>query len=239
MKVFAQTDIGRIRPLNEDSYYLPRADECFCAVADGMGGHNAGEVASATAVEVFSNTMRSHSVSAASIHRAVEEANAAVHSRSLRAEELSGMGTTFTALALAGKTVHIAHVGDSRAYLLRNGTIMRLTLDHTLVEDMVMKGLITAREAKYHPKRNIITRALGTGEQVDIDLIQIEVEKNDVFFLCTDGLSNHVEDREILEISNRALLWQEKLRELIRCALERGGNDNITALYAVFEEALQ
>lgn len=239
MKVFAQTDIGRIRPLNEDFYYLPGEEEYFCAVADGMGGHNAGEVASATAVEIFSETMRRNAVSAASINHAVEEANAAVHSRSLRAEELSGMGTTFTALALSGHTVHIAHVGDSRAYLLRNGAIMRLTLDHTLVEDMVLKGLITPREAKYHPKRNIITRALGTGDKVEVDLIQLELEKGDAFFLCTDGLSNYVEDREICEVSHRDLSWQEKLRILVERALEKGGSDNITAMYAVFEEDIK
>jgi len=238
MKVFAQTDIGRIRPLNEDSYYLPREDERFCAVADGMGGHNAGEVASARAVEVFSETMRENAVSAASIHHAVEKANTAVYSQSLAAEELSGMGTTFTALAQAGNTVHIAHVGDSRAYLLRNGSIMRLTMDHTLVEDMVLKGLITPREAKYHPKRNIITRALGTNDTVEIDLIQIKLEKGDAFFLCSDGLSNHVEDREILEISKQDLPWNEKLRCLVQRALEQGGTDNITALFAVFEEEI-
>ena len=239
MKVFAQTDIGRIRPLNEDSYYLPREGETFCAVADGMGGHNAGEVASASAVEIFSGSMRQGPVSAASIHHAVERANEAVYRRSLNAEELSGMGTTFTALAQAGNTVHIAHVGDSRAYLLRNGTIMRLTMDHTLVEDMVMRGLITSREAKYHPKRNIITRALGTNDTVDVDIIQIQLEKNDVFFLCSDGLSNHVEDREILEISHREKSWQEKLSDLVSRALEQGGSDNITAMYAVFEEEAQ
>ena len=238
MKVFAQTDIGRIRPINEDSYYLPMEGERFCAVADGMGGHNAGEVASAAAVEVFSETMRKNHISASSLRHAVEKANAAVYSRSLNARELSGMGTTFTALAQSGNTVHIAHVGDSRAYLLRNDTIMRLTIDHTLVEDMVMRGVITAREAKYHPKRNIITRALGTNDTVDVDMIQIELEKGDVFFLCTDGFSNYAEDQEILEISRRSLSWKEKLRALVALALERGGSDNITAMYAVFEEGI-
>ena len=239
MKVFAQTDIGKVRALNEDSYYLPREGEHFCAVADGMGGHNAGEVASARAVEVFSEAMRQNAVSAASMRHAVEKANAAVYSQSLGAEELSGMGTTFTALGLSGNTVHIAHVGDSRAYLLRNGTIMRLTMDHTLVEDMVLKGLITPREAKFHPKRNIITRALGTADNVEVDLIQLDLEPGDVFFLCSDGLSNYVDDRNILEISGRKLSWQEKLNELVRWALENGGSDNITALYAVFEEDLK
>lgn len=238
MRVYARTDVGKLRSINEDAFYLPREGECFCAIADGMGGHNAGEVASAMAVEVFAEAMRgSGAPGGMAMHRAVERANAAVHARSLEAEQWAGMGTTFTALSLCGNDIHIAHVGDSRAYLLRNGTIMRLTMDHTLVEEMVLKGLITAREAKYHPKRNYITRALGTAERVEVDLIQIERLRGDVLFLCTDGLSNHVEEKKILEISRRDCDWEEKLRAVVDAALEDGGTDNITAMYAVFEEA--
>ena len=145
-------------------------------------------------------------------------------------------GTTFTALAQSGDSVQIAHVGDSRAYLMRNGAIMRLTTDHTLVEEMVLKGLITPREAKYHPKRNYITRALGTAERVKVDLIQVEIRPGDVFFLCSDGLSNHVEDHQLQEITSLPIGWPEKLEKLVKLALDNGGNDNITAMYAVFEE---
>ena len=237
MKVFARTDIGKHRPINEDSFYLPVEGEQFCAIADGMGGHNAGEVASAMAVEFFSEKLRREGVSADAMREAVEGANAAIFEKAGKAESLSGMGTTFTALGFSGRSVHIAHVGDSRAYLMRNGTIMRLTLDHTLVEEMVLKGLITPREAKYHPKRNIITRALGTVEDVEVDLIQIEVQEGDVFFLCTDGLSNHVEDKHILEISREEnISWDERLQKLIKAALDDGGNDNITAMFAVCGE---
>ena len=127
-------------------------------------------------------------------------------------------------------------MGDSRCYLVRNGSIMRLTLDHTLVEEMVLKGLISPREAKHHPKRNYITRALGTAARVEVDLIQVELRKGDIFFLCSDGLSNHVEDRAILEITLGTGSWEEKLKLLVEAALRGGGSDNITAMYAVAEE---
>lgn len=238
MKVFARTDIGRVRAMNEDSYYLPAEGERFCAVADGMGGHNAGEVASALAVKVFAQSLRDCKLlSGSALQTAVERANAVVYAKSLENEQCAGMGTTFTALAEQDGGIYIAHVGDSRCYLVRNGAIMRLTLDHTLVEEMVLKGLITPREAKYHPKRNYITRALGTAEDVEVDIIHVEAQAGDVFFLCSDGLSNHVEDIRIQEITMGGESWQEKLEKLVNLAMENGGTDNITAMFAVPGEA--
>lgn len=237
MKVFVRSDIGKVRPINEDAYYAPAGDERFCAIADGMGGHNAGEVASAMAVNIFSEELSGvNEPDGQVMRRAVECANARIHEKSMENDQCNGMGTTFTALAFAGGNAHIAHVGDSRAYLLRNGTIMRLTLDHTLVEEMVLKGLITPREAKYHPKRNYITRALGTMDTVEVDLIQIEILPGDVFFLCTDGLSNHVEDKKILEIAQMDASWEDKVNTAVNLALEAGGSDNITAMFALCEE---
>lgn len=238
MKVFAITDIGRVRPINEDACYMPAAGERFCAVADGMGGHNAGEVASALAVKTFAEDMRDvKNITAAAMHAAVEHANDVVFQEASKSDQMSGMGTTFSALAVNGKTAYIAHVGDSRIYLLRRGTIMRATVDHTLVEEMVLKGMITVREARVHPKRNIITRALGTGSKVEIDLVQMDVQEGDVFFLCTDGLSNHVDERTILKIAHSHESWKDKVKSLIAMALESGGQDNITAMFAVLEEA--
>ena len=238
MKVYAITDIGRMRPINEDSYYLPQAGERFCAVADGMGGHNAGEVASALAVQVFSERMRAaETVSAEALHGAVAQANEAVYHKSLENAGMSGMGTTFSALAEHGETVYLAHVGDSRIYLVRNGAIMQLTTDHTLVEEMVQKGFITPREARVHPKRNIITRALGTEETVQIDIVQMGARPGDAFFLCSDGMSNYVDEREILRTAVSERDWADKLKRLVSIALENGGADNITALFAVIEEA--
>ncbi len=240
MRAYGLSDIGKLRPINEDSFYLPREDERFCAVADGMGGHNAGEVASAMAIDVFSEELRAcDKLGSSALHRAVERANSAVFEKSRSLEKYSGMGTTFTGLALSERGVHIAHVGDSRAYLIRGGNIMRLTMDHTLVEEMVLKGLITPREARHHPKRNYITRALGTAAELEPDMIQIRLQRGDVFFLCTDGLSNHVEDYDILEVTLCAAPWQDKLKALVDAALDAGGQDNITAMYALFEEEFQ
>lgn len=237
MKVYAITNVGRVRPINEDSHYLPQTPEQFCAVADGMGGHNAGEVASAMAVETFANCMRaSERMTAAAIHDAVARANEVVFEEAGRDDRKSGMGTTFTALCQDGDTAHIAHVGDSRAYLIRNGAIMRVTMDHTLVEEMVLQGIITPREAKSHPKRNYITRALGTGRTVEIDLIQLEIRPDDVYLLCSDGLSGHVEERKMLSITLGEGGWQQKLEKMVQIALDNGGSDNITAMYVTFKE---
>lgn len=238
MKVYAQTDRGHVRPINEDSYYIPQFGERFCAVADGMGGHNAGEVASALACVEFSDLLRSaDSLDAETIRSAVLSANRAVYERSQQDAHLSGMGTTFTALAQNGESMWIAHVGDSRAYLIRGGELTRLTMDHTLVAEMVQQGIITEREAKYHPKRNYITRALGTEADVEVDVTRIECKRGDVFFLCTDGLSNHIDADFLLETTRRSdLTWQEKLEELMRRALENGSSDNLTGMYVCFEE---
>ena len=238
MKVYSMTDIGRVRPIDEDAFYTPEAGERFCAVADGMGGHKAGEVASAMAVKVFSDYMRGVEVVTSEAMRAsVVRANDAVYKAAQSSESMSGMGTTFSALAMEGETAYIAHVGDSRIYLIRRGALMQMTVDHTLVEEMVMKGVITEREARVHPKRNIITRALGTDARVEIDLMQLELRPGDVFFLCSDGLTNHVQEREILDTTLGDMDWQDKLRSLVGSALEDGGQDNITAMYAVYEEA--
>ena len=238
MKVYAITDIGRMRPINEDSYYAPADGERFCAVADGMGGHNAGEVASAMAIQVFSEEMRkTGDITAGALHTAVARANEAVYHKALENAGMSGMGTTFSALAAQDDTAYLAHVGDSRIYLVRNGAIMQVTTDHTLVEQMVQKGLITPREARVHPKRNIITRALGTEESVQIDIVQMGTRPGDAFFLCSDGMTNYVDEREILRTAMSEREWPEKLKHLVSIALENGGADNITALFAVVEEA--
>ena len=238
MKVYAITDIGRMRHINEDSYYLPQSGERFCAVADGMGGHNAGEVASALAVKAFSERMRdAGAISAQSLREAVEVANDAVYEAALENAGMNGMGTTFSALAVDSGVAYLAHVGDSRVYLIRSGVIMQVTTDHTLVEEMVRKGMLTPREARVHPRRNIITRALGTEPWVEVDSIQMNTRPGDAFFLCSDGMTNYVEERDILAEALSDAPWQEKLRHLVHKALENGGGDNITALFAVFEEA--
>ena len=237
MKVYAITDIGRARALNEDSYYVTREGERFCAVADGMGGHNAGEVASAMAVQVFSRHMREvEHITTQALCAAVERANDEVYRAALENEGMSGMGTTFSALARQDGDVLLAHVGDSRIYLIREGAMFQLTTDHTLVEEMIRKGMLTPREARFHPHRNIITRALGTDPRIEIDLVQMAARTGDVFFLCSDGMTNYAQEREILRTAVGEGDWQDKLKHLVSVALENGGADNITALFAVIGE---
>ena len=237
MKVFASTDIGKMRPINEDSYYMPGAGESFCAVADGMGGHKAGEVASEIAVREFSRAMRKAKAPYdQAIRAAVERANAAIYAAAREKDEFSGMGTTLTALYFHGDTAFLAHVGDSRAYLIRNGAIVRVTADHTLVEEMVLQGLITLEEARVHPKRNYLTRALGTAPSVEVDVIRMDVRSDDVYLLCSDGLSNHVSEREMREIIFSGESGDACVARLIKCALNHGGTDNITAMLVTCEE---
>jgi protein phosphatase len=166
----------------------------------------------------------------------VESANDAVYQAALENEGMSGMGTTFSALGEEGDEVFLAHVGDSRVYLVRGGAILQVTTDHTLVEEMVRKGMLTPREARFHPRRNIITRALGTEPRVEIDIIELRARPGDVFFLCSDGMTNYVEERDILQAALGEGDWQDKLKHLVSVALENGGADNITALFAVIGE---
>ena len=236
MKVFAKTHVGMVREINEDAYYAPENGENFCAVADGMGGHNAGEVASTMAVVTFSELMRKCPLTAENMRRAVECANADIYQRAGTSIQLRGMGTTFVGLGCDELNVHIAHVGDSRAYLIRNNTIARVTADHSLVESMVQQGLITETEARFHPKRNVITRALGTDSSVEVDMIQMKKLPGDVYLLCSDGLSEYVCDQAMLQVTQQNISWKEKLEQLVDMALQAGGSDNITAMYAVFEE---
>ena len=145
------------------------------------------------------------------------------------------MGTTFTALVADGRRIHIAHVGDSRAYLIRAGGISRVTQDHTLVEEMVSRGMISEREARVHPRRNLLTRALGTSEEVEVDLIQLDIRGDEVLLLCSDGLSNYVPEHDMLRVVTGESDWSEKLKALVQIALNAGGSDNITALIVTFE----
>ena len=237
MKVYAQTDIGPVRELNEDSYYAPGEGENFCCVADGMGGHQAGEVASALAVELFAQKMRETKFKPHDrLRRAVNAANLAIYDKAMENPSMAGMGTTITALLIEDGEAHIAHVGDSRCYLLRNKSLMQVTSDHTLVEELLLQGAITLNEAKNHPNRNVITRALGTELAVKTDILRIRMQPGDVFLLCSDGLSGYVEDKEMQEILNSRMKRENKVAALVEQAIDGGGHDNITVLMVTDEE---
>ncbi|MDL2205512.1 Stp1/IreP family PP2C-type Ser/Thr phosphatase [Eubacteriales bacterium OttesenSCG-928-N13] len=235
MRAYALTHVGNVRSANEDAFYLPLPGEQFAAVADGMGGHLAGEVASGMAIRAFTEFLRNHTVNEETLHSAVTSANAEIHQAARRDPLKHGMGTTLTALYLQEDTAYLTHVGDSRAYLLRKKALMQLSNDHSLVNELVEKGELSPLEAATHPQRNIITRALGTNKKVEPDIIRLDYQAGDVWLLCTDGLSNYLRTPEIAEILLQSGTWNDKLQSMVQLALNRGGSDNITALIALGE----
>jgi len=222
----ARTDVGRGRPENEDSVLVDDAGGLW-AVADGMGGHRAGEVASATAIETLQDAYRA----GAPLDEAVEAANAAVFSKAADDAALRGMGTTLTAVALEdGRTALLGHVGDSRAYLLRQGAVSRVTADHSLVEQLVREGRLSPEEAQHHPQRAIITRALGVDAHVEVDTYRVELEPGDRLLLCSDGLTNMLSDDAIAATLRRHPDPQQAADTLVDMANQAGGDDNITVV---------
>ena len=228
VSVGAATDIGQVREGNEDSYLVV---EPLYAVADGMGGHRGGEVASSLALETVQGMFERRE---GSLAEQVAEANRAVFDRSQNDRKVSGMGTTLTAAQVDGNRVHLVHVGDSRAYLLRGGELTQVTEDHTLVHRMVMEGEISEEEAETHPHRSILTRALGVDQNIQVDEGDLEVAPGDRLLLCTDGLTGMVPEREIREILLESLDPQEAVDKLVKVANRAGGIDNITALILDF-----
>lgn len=233
------TDVGCQRAHNEDAVAVfdpPDPEErrrkgLLFVVADGMGGHQAGEVASETAVETISKEYYGDSdgIVASALVRAIERANSVIHQQSQEAAAQAGMGTTVVAAAARGTELVVANVGDSRAYLLRDGRFRQVTRDHSLVEEQIRSGILSREEARTHPQRNVITRALGAETEVDVDTYGGELSAGDGLLLCTDGLSEYVSDEEMGRIVRRSPP-QEAIKGLISLARERGGSDNITAL---------
>ena len=222
----ARSDVGCVRPHNEDSYLVQSPLFCVC---DGMGGHAAGEVASSIAVETIAKTAPS-AADAAQLAAAVEAANAAVIEAAVNGLGKPGMGCTATCAYLEGNTIAIAHVGDSRAYLLHEGTLIRVTRDHSYVEELVDAGEITADEARVHPNRSVITRALGSDPSMYADHFCLNIEEGDRLILCSDGLSSMVPDGEIENIASKSSTAQICVDNLVDAALAAGGHDNVTVV---------
>ena len=238
MKAFAATHVGKVRPTNEDAFYLPRDGEGFAAVADGMGGHQAGEVASAIAIRELVDEIRGKTPDEDALREAVRRANAAIYLEGSKDPLKRGMGTTLTALWYNADNIYLTHVGDSRAYLMRNRALMQLSNDHSLVGELLALGEITPEQAMNHPQRNFITRALGTGKRTETDILHLDFQPGDVWLLCTDGLTNHMRAAEIANVFLREIPWPEKVQTLIDTALERGGRDNITVVVVLKEAAV-
>jgi PPM family protein phosphatase len=227
----AATDVGRVRQSNEDRY-LARDDVGLFAVADGVGGHQAGEVASQMSVETLEEAFEEPTTEG--LVAAVREANQAVWHLAQSASERRGMGTTLTAVALVQEDgeehLAVANVGDSRAYLFQQGELTQLTEDHSLVEELYRDGQITRQEAEVHPQRSIITRALGMEPEIEVDSWQLLPYRGDRILLCSDGLTNEVSNERIESTLRRISDPQEVAQELVRQARANGGNDNITVV---------
>jgi len=224
----AKTDTGRKRRRNEDAFVL--APPLF-AVADGMGGAQAGEVASKLAAAALEDTDPGRLIGPERVASLIQEANRRVHERSSSDPSTSGMGTTMTVALVEDDGVVIGHVGDSRAYLVRDGRIEQLTEDHSLVNELLKSGKLSREEAETHPQRSVITRAVGTDPDVDVDSFVVEAREGDVFLICSDGLTDMVADREILDIVQQNRSTLERLtKELVAAANRGGGEDNITVV---------
>ena len=247
----AKTDVGKKRTINEDAY-LDLNNSSLFVVADGMGGHAAGEIASKMAVEIISDfVQKSHNkkitwpfglnanypLEANRLNNAIKLANKEIYSKANSDFSIAGMGTTIVAMIIRDGVAYLAHVGDSRAYLIRNSSIKRLTADHSWVEDQIKAGNLTEDEAKQHPMRNVITRALGTHETVEVDHLLHHSNAGDYFILCSDGLTTHLNDSEILQaLHKHDGMLANVVDFLIAEANLKGGEDNITVLIVHLEK---
>lgn len=230
METYACTDRGKIREGNEDAIYCNAVEGIFI-VADGMGGHYGGEIASQIAVEVLaSQLLASQSVNDEVVADGFSLANEKIYAT---AEEQGHqlMGTTASLLYVSkDASAKIGHVGDSRIYLYRDSILQQLTKDHSFVQELVDSGKITQEEAFFHPNRNIITRALGTQAEIETDLMHIQMRANDIYLLCSDGLSGKIQDDEMAAVLEKSGPLKGKGEELLGLALERGGEDNISLI---------
>ncbi len=232
-ELWADSDLGRQRQGNEDSFFVRSP---LFVVADGMGGAQAGEVASATAVRAFEDGLPGGSPGAALV-ALIERANREIHDRSRSDAHMAGMGTTLTAAYLAeDDAVVIAHVGDSRCYLLRGGNLQQLTRDHSLVDELLRQGKLTPEQAETHPQRSVITRALGPEPDVAVDVQAYPARAGDVFLLCSDGLTTMVPETRLKPIIEEASGLEAAGRSLIQAANAAGGRDNITVILFRLED---
>lgn len=235
IKSYAITDIGQKRKLNQDFIYLSETPignlPNVFIVADGMGGHNAGDYASRYAVEIvveeISNSLEKNPVRI--LGRAIDKANRMIRERAQTDERLNGMGTTMVIATCIGQYLEVANVGDSRLYVV-NETIEQVTRDHSLVEEMVRMGGIDRASARNHPDKNIITRAIGARDTVETDFFNLELKPGDKILLCSDGLTNMVDDEVIHRVLTGEGTLKRSVEELVRLANQNGGKDNISAI---------
>ncbi|MHB8124233.1 MAG: Stp1/IreP family PP2C-type Ser/Thr phosphatase [Desulfitobacteriaceae bacterium] len=239
MRVLSFSEIGQVRKNNEDAFLVLLSYGMF-AVADGMGGHLAGEVASGTAMSELAKLATeldeiTNDKLELWLKETIDHINQVIYETSIQHPENQGMGTTLTMLVQRQTQVYVAHIGDSRAYLWRDGGLVRLTDDHSLTEELVRMGQITVEEAENHPQRHVLMRALGTTQHINIDYRTCDLRSGDVFLLCTDGFSNLLSDEELTEKFMRPESWEARFEGLKGLILERGAPDNFTALCCIME----
>ena len=246
VSAFGATDVGRVRSVNQDDYVVLTGDsaplgEALIAVADGMGGHAAGEVASEMSLALLVDSLKgARAPDERALRDAFSRANAGVFREASEKPEYRGMGTTLVAGLLTGGELIIGNVGDSRMYLHRNGELSRVTRDHSWVGEMAAAGVITEEQAANHPRRNVLTRALGVSSSVDADLARLPLRRGDRIMLCSDGLHGMVDDKTIAEIiGGKSLDPKKAARELIDLANKAGGTDNITVALARIDADLE
>jgi protein phosphatase len=239
---FSRTDIGKKRKINQDYVYaftekIGNLSNLFI-VADGMGGHAAGDYASRTAVDVMEQFIESsfEKNSQTLLVKAVESANSEVFARAGANKQYEGMGTTVVAATFVGRFLQAVNVGDSRIYILRAGKIRQISVDNSLVEDMIRSGGITREQAKNHPDKNIITRAVGVKDYVECDVYTEELTGGDIIMLCSDGLTNMLDDDEIAAIIESSPDLKSAVETLIDSANEQGGKDNISVVLVKYED---
>ena len=238
METYCQTDVGLKRNSNQDFVYA--SDQkvgrlpSLLIVADGMGGHAAGDLASRVCVETAVSSIEGsgQTETIPILAEAVQKANRAVLKKAAEKPEYAGMGTTIVAAVIDGNTLYVANVGDSRLYLIDDDRIDQITLDHSLVAEMVRSGRISPEQMRNHPEKNIITRAVGGEENVEVDFFDVGLHKGDVVLLCSDGLTNMVEDDQIFRIVRREKTLRDAGQKLISAANSAGGRDNISVVLA-------
>ena len=236
MKAFCITDVGQNRSMNQDFVFASETPvgnlPNLFVVADGMGGHRAGDTASRDTVGTLIESVRkSRETNPIKIIRtAVEEANRRVYEKSREDENLAGMGTTVVVAVIEGRYLYVANVGDSRLYISGEQGLVQITRDHSWIAEMVMRGELSKEEARNHPDKNIITRALGASEEVDIDFFDVQLEEKNRILLCSDGLSNMIADEQIQEIIQSSEDIEQSGRQLVAIANTNGGRDNISVI---------
>jgi len=244
LNIAVLSDPGKERMRNEDNYYCQQHGEVtIFAVADGMGGHQAGDAASMQAVRSLKEFIESSNCGLPNLssedlfylaENTVKKANLEIYNSSLSDPGKTGMGTTFTVGFLYGKKLFLAHVGDSRAYRVKDEEMERLTRDHSVVEEMVIEGRLSPEEARLHPQRNVLTRALGTLPDIDVDVLEVELNNGEGLLFCTDGLTSHLNEEEIQRIiMEEKDQPKEAAEKMVNLANSRGGQDNITLILAI------